>query len=65
MSYSFEGIDMPLQKGDVVTSKKGWLVHSDQISDVDYLCFKAQYVGKGRWIAYKKQDIEKATKVKK
>jgi len=42
----FEGVELQLQEGDIITSKKGILVQSP-VTKKWYTYFKAKYHGKG------------------
>ena len=60
---TYEGCEVILTKGDIITSKKGMLFKINLIGTEEfYYVFKAKYLGDGHWEAMRKEPAE-ATKI--
>jgi hypothetical protein len=44
----FEGVEVIIQEGDIISSKKG-LLQISPVTKNKYLVFKQEYLGKGCW----------------
>ena len=60
---AYEGCEVILTKGDIITSKKGMLFKTNLTGTEEfYYVFKAKYLGDGHWEAMRKEPAE-ATKI--
>jgi len=60
---SYEGCEVILTKGDIITSKKGMLFKTNLTGTEEfYYVFKGKYLGDGHWEAMRKEPAE-ATKI--
>lgn len=53
----YDEVKVKLTKGDIITSKKG-ILSTSSLTGKSYLFFKAEYLGDGRWLALKKEEVE-------
>ena len=55
----YEGCEVILTEGDIITSKKGMLFKTNLTGTEEfYYVFKAKYIGDGRWEAIRKEPAE-------
>lgn len=54
----FEGVEMFLQKGDVITSKNGILFPDSPLTGKAQLVKKAEYLGDGKWVTVEKRYVD-------
>lgn len=60
----FEGVEILLQKGDVISSKKGILIKGT-LSGGSYIVKKTEYLGDGRWVTIGDKEPVDVTPVDK